>query len=865
MNHPIRRVRDLVRLRVLLFLITAASVAPAATLRADDPTPNNITAFIQQHCVECHSADVPEASLNLAALSRQPLSTSDLPTWIKVHDRIDAGEMPPEGALTAVQVQPFTRELFDRLVQLDRQEIASTGRAVWRRMNRYEYENSVRNLLAAPWLQLKTILPEDGEQQRFNKVGEALDTSHVNLARYMQAADYALREVVAKQLEPPRSQIQRFYAREQDGFNRKVRFTEFNRSPERSTFPLLDYTADIDVLENKDCPLTVGDSDPEKREHEAFGVVASSYEPIEIRFSEFTAARAGRYKLRFKGYTFWAAGEQQKWWRPDRTQTSRGRRAEPVAIYSVSTPRQLRKLGEFDFDIEPTVRELDVYLLAGESIQPDAVRLFRSRPSNWHNPLAEQDGMPGVAFSYLEVEGPIVDQWPTLGHKQLFGDLPMTLRNDRAQVQSQDPTNDANRLLTSFMTAAYHRPVEQADVARFLVVVNAALEAELSFTDAMLAGYTAVLCSPDFLCLQEPAGQLDDAAIAVRLSMFLQNSLPDQTLRALATAGKLRDKAVLQQQVDRLLADESSGQFVDAFLAYWLDLRKINDTSPDERIYPDYYLDDSLVDAALSETQLFFRALVDNNLPARCLVDADFTFVNERLALHYQLPAVSGVAMRRVTLPSDSPRGGLLTQASVLKVTANGTTTSPVLRGVWVNERILGIKTPPPPKSVPAIEPDTRGAATIRQQLELHRVEASCNACHSIIDPVGFALENFDVAGGWRDYYRSLGDVGKPVEGFGKNGQPFSHRQGLAVDASGNLLNGQRFANIQELKQLLVADDRSIAKNLLQQLTIYATAAPMRFSDRVEIDSILERLEQDGYRVKSMIAELVTSDMFLHK
>ncbi|HUP81446.1 MAG TPA: DUF1592 domain-containing protein, partial [Pirellula sp.] len=397
----------------------------------------------------------------------------------------------------------------------------------------------------------------------------------------------------------------RFYAREQSGFNRKVRYSEFNRSPERATFPLIDYDADLEVLNDKDKPFSVGETDPEKREREAFGVVASSYEPIEPRFNGFKAPESGRYKLRFKGYTFWATGEEKKWWRPDREKISRGRRSEPVAIYAVSTPRQLRKLGEFDFQIEPTVQELDVYLLTGESIQPDAVRLFRSRPSNWHNPLAEKDGMPGVAFSYLEVVGPVVDAWPTRGHQLLF-DKWMPPQNDAAiEVESIDLTLEAKRLLSNFLKTAYHRKVNESEVDRFLHVVNAAIEAKLSFQEALMAGYTAILCSPEFLCLEEPVGKLDDQAIAVRLSMFLWNCLPDAELRKLAFEGRLHsktgdDNAILKQQIQRLLNDERSTQFVNAFLAYWLDLRKINDTSPDEILYPDYYLDDSLVDSALA-------------------------------------------------------------------------------------------------------------------------------------------------------------------------------------------------------------------------------------------------------------------------
>ncbi len=848
----------------------------AGTASGQD-SPAILRSFIESNCVDCHSADNAEGDLDLLELIQRPLSDDDLPRWIKIHDRVVAGEMPPaeksptaqvtvrERVLSEEQTEPFTSQLFARLVDLDRQTLANTGRTVWRRLNRYEYENSLRDLLDAPWLQLKTMLPEDGELQRFNKIGEALDVSHVNLARYMQAADYALRQVLPKHLDMQPTQVRRFYAREQSSFNRKVHYTEFNRSPERATFPLIDYEADLPVLRDKSQPFTGGSSEPELREREAFGVVASSYEPIETRFNSFKADEAGRYKLSFKGYTFWAAGEEKKWWRPDREKTSRGRRSEPVAIYAVSPPRQLRKLGEFDFQIEPTIQELDVFLLEGESIQTDAVRLFRSRPSNWHNPLAEADGMPGVAYNYMEVAGPIHDTWHPRGTQLLLGGLPTVKRGGRIEVQPQNIDADARRLLLSFLTTTYHRPVAPTEVDRFTGVVDVALAAQLGFEEAMIAGYTAILCSPEFLCLEEPVGPLDDAAIAARLSLFLWNSLPDPELRALAAAGKLRDKEVLRQQVERLLADPKSQRFIDAFLAYWLDLRKINDTSPDELMYPDYYLDDALVDAALAETQLFFAELIHQNLPARCTIAADFTFANERLAQHYQLPLVEGVAMQRLSLPKDSPRGGLLTQASVLKVTANGTTTSPVVRGAWVNERILGIHSPPPPKSVPAIEPDTRGATTIRQQLQLHRADTSCNGCHAIIDPVGFALENFDVAGGWRDHYRSLGDQGEAAVGFGKNGQPFAFRQGPVVDATGNLSDGKAFADIFQLKQLLLANEQAIAKNLLHQLTIYATGAPMRFSDRVEVDSILDRLASGDYQLKSMIVEVVTSDMFLHK
>ena len=221
--------------------------------------------------------------------------------------------------------------------------------------------------------------------------------------------------------------------------------------------------------------------------------------------------------------------------------------------------------------------------------------------------------------------------------------------------------------------------------------------------------------------------------------------------------------------------------------------------------------------------------------------------------------------MRRVALPADSVRGGLLTQASVLKVTANGTTTSPVLRGHWITERILGIDTPPPPPKIPVVEPDIRGAVTIRQQLEKHRADPSCASCHSKMDPPGFALESFDVMGGWRARYRAAKEGATLAPGIGMDGQRFAFYYALPVDCTGALPDGRAFDDVRDLKRILIQDQASIARNLARQLAVYATGAPVRFSDREQIEQILQRTSQGQYGVRSMVRELVQSDLFLTK
>jgi hypothetical protein len=313
------------------------------------------------------------------------------------------------------------------------------------------------------------------------------------------------------------------------------------------------------------------------------------------------------------------------------------------------------------------------------------------------------------------------------------------------------------------------------------------------------------------------------------------------------------------------LNDPRSRRFIDAFADYWLDLRKIDDSSPSTTLYNDYELDDPLKLAAVDETRLFVEELFRANSPARSVIDSDFTFLNERLARHYGIPGVSGVAMRKVPLPKDSVRGGLLTQASILKVTANGTTTSPVVRGVWIMERILGFHTAPP-AGVPAIEPDIRGAVTIRQQLDKHRADPSCAACHRKIDPPGFALESFDVMGGWRDRYRAFREDAKPESGIGLSGQRFAFHYGPQVDAAGTLDNGLNFSDVREFKRMILKhEERTVARNLVSQLATYATGAPIGFSDRKQMEAILERTRPSGYRLRDMLQAIVSSDLFLYK
>ncbi|MEX0819787.1 MAG: DUF1592 domain-containing protein, partial [Pirellulaceae bacterium] len=352
---------------------------------------------------------------------------------------------------------------------------------------------------------------------------------------------------------------------------------------------------------------------------------------------------------------------------------------------------------------------------------------------------------------------------------------------------------------------------------------------------------------------------LDEFALASRLSYFLWSTMPDEELLALAEQNKLGRPEVLRGQVERMLDDPKSAAFTENFVGQWLGLREIDFTEPSRLLYPEY--DHMLKVSMLRETELFFGEVLRDDLSLCNLIASDFTMLNGRLAQHYGIPSPAGWEFRKVMLPADSHRGGMLTMASVLKVTANGTTTSPVMRGAWVLDRILGTPPSPPPDEVPGLEPDIRGATTIREQLAKHRSIGACASCHTKIDPPGFALESFDVIGGWRDNYRIRGGG----ESVTVNGQRMSYNKGRQVDPSDVLADGRRFENIDEFKQLLLEDKDQIARAFASKLLAYATGAAPTTVDQPAIERIVGNIREENYGLRSLVHEIVQSEMFRSK
>jgi hypothetical protein len=815
----------------------------------------SIENFINEHCIECHSGDEPDGRLAFASLNFDLSSPPIRARWVHIHDRVRDLEMPPApNDLTPAERSEFLRQLSQKLHTADIAEVAMEGRGPIRRLNRDEYQQNLSDVLKLPALDIRDILPEDREGHHFNKTTETLDISRIQLVAYLDSVEAALLQAMASGVKPPP--------------RTKYRAVGAKLFPGKTTFgnrQAMFFAKDSKGIDNKQLDEAPDDPDVE------MALFRSAHWPYYGYPQGFVARLPGEYRVRFSAR---AVLQQPDFELKPSTQplpmTFRARKPSgPDVSGDVrATGGLIDILPEQDV-YETTIllrqRETFEYSLLGLPVP--LARNVDNGPPTYRYPPFPEAGQPGVAFQWLEVEGPLSpDAWPPPSHWILFDDLPLATvsRDDGLPVQvvTESPQEDARRLLRRFIDNAARQPVAEAAVQKYEHLILARLEQKASFTEAMLAGYKAFLCSGHMLYVQEPKQADDHFAIASRLSHFLTNTRPDAGLLERAMHQELRKAEVLKMETDRLIDGPGFDRFVTHFTDYWLDLRKIHRDEPDIRRFPEYRFDAYLVESMERETRSFFTAMLRDNLPASTLVDADFAFVNDRLARHYGLPTVSGSAMQRIELPNGSPYGGLLTQASILKITTNGTSTSPVVRGAWIMDRLIGQPPPKPPASVPAVEPDIRGAKTIRELLALHAAQDSCSACHARFDPVGVALENFDIFGRWRTRYRGL-ENGESVSGIDRAGHDFSYSLSSVVDPRGKLLDGRQFQDVKELKVILAADDRQLARNLLHQFTVYSTGTPVRFSDRAEIEEMLDACADDGYRVRDLIHSLVQSRIFL--
>ncbi len=721
-----------------------------------------VTPFVQEHCVRCHSAITSKGDLRLDVIERDMSRPATFERWQRIEERVRTGEMPPKD-----EPQPKPGQVADFVGQVTAQldavatERHSHGRVVLRRLNRVEYENTVRDLFNVD-VSVKEMLPEAAIAHGFDNVGAALNISPVLIERYLEAAD-AVIDAAIKPVHNLESKTERFDL--------------YDSLPAWFVAGVWKQEEGVILFRNS------GDSATDLR--------------------QFKAPAPGRYCFRISASAH-------------NSETSL-----PMAVLLgnfVVSGNPTRHLGYFDAPPgEPAVIEFeDRQLAKNDTIKVTPVDL----PFVYlkHETMPEYPG-PGLHIHWMEVEGPFAEIWPTESYRRVFGEV-----DPKAGTLA-----DAETLLRDLLPRAFRRPITEGEEKPFVELVASSLESGESFEASLRAGIKAVLASPKFLYLRESTGGLDDHALASRLSYFLWSTMPDETLLELARNGELQKTDVLRSQVQRMLEHPKAQTLTENFTGQWLSLRDIDATTPDKSLYPEF--DELLKWSAVQETQRFFDELLKGNLSVRNFIDSEFTMLNGRLATHYGIPDVHGVEFRKVPLKPEYHRGGVLTQASVLKVTANGTSTSPVLRGVWVLDRIMGQPVAPPPPNVPAVEPDIRGATTIREQLAKHRATENCAGCHSHIDPPRFALENFDVIGGWRDRYRVVADqkdwVKNRVGPLAKYLAAYQYGLGRPIEAADALPDGRQFADINELKQLLLTDPEQIARCVTEKLITYATGQPV--------------------------------------
>ncbi len=792
----------------------------SASLQAAEPgeLEKLVQPFLKKHCVECHSAEVQKGDFRVDNLSPK-VGAENTPQWLEVMDRINSGEMPPK----KVKVRPSADEsakvvewIATRMKEGESARMAARGRVSYNRLTRDEYVNTVRDLIGVQYeAKDPGALLEDPEWHGFERIGSVLTLSPANIEKYLAAAETILNEAYPD-ITPPAKKAK---PAPPFGGSKPVLYEEQISERHRERL------RELGLLDKVRFEMWPGDifrysllKDPLPES----GIYEISYKLSGLKPANGRAPRLKVYEAKLDRVLFEqdiVAPEDKPISVTFRTHLPKGR--PNIEVYNdvpgpPNTPRSGRH-GEVPF------------------ISTKMGRI------PWQMKLTDEAGNARYPFLILDSitwKGPIVEP-----HEQRLRDDYMPREEGNLQ-QARD-------CLATLAKRAFRRPVTDEEIGQYMRIVQSELDAKETFRNAVKAGMLAILNSKSFLFITEgdankPRQMLNDWEIASRLSYLLWNTMPDAELFGLAEQGKLRDRGVLAQQVARLLADVRSQRFTDSFATQWLRLKKVGMFQPDKKLYPDY--DKTLENSMIGETKAFFHEVLTSGLTLREFLHSDWTMVNPLLAQFYGLPdaKIGGNEFQRVSLPTSSHRGGLLTQASILSLTSDGVRHRPVHRGVWLSETIFGKSPPPPPANVNPIPTNPTGPkATLRQKLEAHIHDASCAACHAKIDPLGLAFENYDAIGRWR--------TEEVTDGVGANPK---------VTAAGKLPDGRAYQTAEDFKKLLLADIDAFHQTFIEKLATYALRRTMSFDDRAELKAIAAVSKAKDYRVTDIVTALVTSDLF---
>jgi hypothetical protein len=817
-------------------------------------------AFLSRYCLGCHNSDVQKGDRRLDDL---PLSIgTDLHTaerWQEVLHQLQLGEMPP-----AKKKQPSDEErrallawIGGQLEQVQSKANDRGGRVVHRRLSRAEYRYTVQDLFGFDGdFDPTTTFPGDEEMEGFRNIGSSLRTSRHHLEQYFKAADAVLDNAYDLADVQGKPEVKQWKDSAEDMPSLNDAFGLGVISTEKANGP-----AYIHLSHGLRNPELIFDSKLFLSRLGDTGVPHSGWYDVEVEATAVNRHHPYGNDLMLGGLLPYYKEPKSYY---DESQPMRlgiGRQVEgmkgngwrlipPNIIHATALPDDryitVRARIWLDRGTVPYLSWIDGPP-KGTRSQFISTKLYKYDPSVpkiekhvWENLAlrAERDKLyrhlykgPEIRVHYWQVTGPERDEKPHLSRLMLFAGIePDEKKIDPARLRAE---------LKSLAGRLFRRDVSEADMAPHVSAVQSRLDGKTRYADAARPVFKAMLCSPEFLFLTEP--ESDEKTIlpmqlAARLSYFLTAGPPDDMLRSLAAKHELGYETIIAE-TNRLLDSPRGDRFMRLFTEQWLGLNKLGTMPPSKETFPAYHID-RLEAAMREETWRFVAELIRTNKPVTALVDADFTYLNAGLARLYQLPNVSGDYFERVSVAADSPRRGLLGQASVLTITANGVETSPVKRGVWLLEKLFGTPPSPPPPNVPPIEPDIRGATTIRQQLEKHRSVQACADCHSKIDPLGFALEAYDPIGHFRSAYPN----------------------GSAIDTTGEY-RGQPIKSPADIRAYLVRHPDLMAQNLLHRLLTYALGRPLGFTDQPDLRRLQSDWKAKDHTLRELIHLITTSEL----
>lgn len=739
---------------------------PEPAAKPTDPVyEKQILPLLTKYCNGCHNAQKSSGGLALDTLTTEAIARKDRKTWVAVEKVLATGEMPPK---KKPQPTKEERELLAGWIEKNFTKLNCTGpqdpgHVTLRRLNRTEYNNTVRDLCGVT-IKPADDFPSDDVGYGFDNIGDVLSLPPILLEKYLAAAD----QVLDAAIMPIATTIAVNIPRALEVVPKSAKVV---KADERRPKIILTTEGSASV-ENYACPATA------------------------------------EYTIRVRA---WGRSEGG-------VEPNMSVRLDGKEIKTFHPPEKTKPL------------ETRLTIGAGNH----KITAAFTNPSD---PKTLGDKQPrAVGIESIDIDGPIgtVIDMRSQSAKLMLVAMP---------AGKEDTAVAARKVLANFARRAYRRPVKPEEVDRLMKLFALAESKGEPFHRAIRLPLKAVLVSPNFLFRVEddPTGgagvrDLNDFEFAARLSYFLWSSMPDEQLFEIAGRGELQKPAVLKAQIARMLKDDKSGALVENFAGQWLQLRNLRSLSPDTGTFKSW--DEPLRAAMIRETELFFEHIVKNDRNVLEFLDANYTFVNERLAKHYGIKGVSGREFRQVKF-ENTRRGGIVTQASVLTVTSNPTRTSPVKRGKWVLENVLGVQPPPPAPDVPELPPVGQLKGTLRQQMEQHRANASCATCHSKLDPLGFGLENFDGIGGWRDQ---------------DNKQP--------IDSTGVLPDGGKFDGPAELRKVLLGKSDQFRACLAEKLLTFALGRGLEYYDKCAINEIVTKLKTNDDHFSALVFAIAESDAF---